>query len=99
MVAAPKEDDAGICPEYGFETLVNRAEPRERYCEGSWLMFASGMPSRVFFEPRYESSTFQFVAMVFSTVKFHCCEYPEPLLRSTPKTPCPRPEFGFGAVT
>src|SRR5438309_1893634 len=62
-------------------------------------MFASGMPRRVFFDPRYEASTFQFFAMVFSTVRFHCCEYPDPLCRSTPNTPCPSPEFGFGAVT
>src|SRR4051812_7602497 len=62
-------------------------------------MLASGIPSRVFLEPRYDISRFQLAPNVRSAVRFHCCEYPEPLCRSTPKTPWPSPEFGLGAVT
>src|SRR5215469_15663798 len=62
-------------------------------------MFQSGIPNRVFFAPRYNTSKFQFLPTVFSTVKFHCCEYPEPLSRCTPKTPWPKPELGLGGVT
>src|SRR5215469_172514 len=98
MVAPANEDDAGICPKYGFGTRVSSAEPIVRYWDGSWLILASGMPRRVFLEPRYATSKFKLLAIVFSTVKFHCCEYPEPLFRSVAKTPWPKPEFGFGAV-
>src|SRR6266478_5014158 len=64
-VAFPKEEEGGICPKYGFETFFNNPEPMDRYCAGSWLMFASGMPSRVFLEPRYITSMFQFFPSVF----------------------------------
>src|SRR6476660_2657768 len=62
-------------------------------------MFASGIPSRVFFDARYPASKFQCSPKVLCSVRFHCCEYPDPLLRSTPNTPCPSPELGFGAAT
>ena len=74
MVAVPSDDDAGICPKYGFATRVNSATPWLKYCEGSWLMFASGMPRRVFLEPRYDRSKFQSLPIVRCTLKFHCCE-------------------------
>ena len=64
-VAAPSDEDAGICPKYGLVTRVNSAGPMERYCEGSWLILKSGIPRRVFFEPRYAASTFQSLPMVF----------------------------------
>ena len=35
IVAAPSEEDAGISPKYGFATLVNRAAPMDKYCEGN----------------------------------------------------------------
>src|SRR5437868_13384927 len=61
-------------------------------------MLASGTPRLVSFAPRYPISAFQFFPSVFCSVKFHCCAYPDPVSVSTPKTPWPRPEFGFGGM-
>src|SRR6516162_3572220 len=62
-------------------------------------MLASGIPRRVFFEPRYDTSIFQVFMKLLPIVRLRCCEYPEPLVRSTPKTPWPKPEFELGDVT
>src|SRR5204862_7744434 len=80
-------------------TCFVSSAPRARPDTGSWLMLVSGTPKRVILEPRYPASTLQFLPKVFCSVKFHCCMYPEPVLRSTPKTPWPSPEFGLGGVT
>src|ERR1035438_5823462 len=74
MVGCPREDEVGICPEYGLGTLTVKADPIARFAAGTWFRLDSGSPRCVFFDPRYPISKLTSRPRVFWTVKFHCCE-------------------------
>src|SRR5580765_1614363 len=98
MVGPPSDDDAGSCPKNGLATVCVSALPRANCSTVSWFRLTSGTPRCVAFDPTYATSKESDGVSSRCTVRFHCCTYPDPRLRSTENTPCPSPASGVGST-